>query len=108
MQLSNQVPDFKWQDFKLAVMQDPHLNDEEKLQVNTVLEDKDAKRKILYGFYGAGLAYLISRYLSLTPPSQILLSAAGFGLGRLLVDSTGEPKNDFARYNTKLRQYEIN
>lgn len=86
---------------------DASLKAEEKAELEAAVNHEDFKSKLLYGVYGTGLAYLISRYLKLGKTSQVLLSMAGFGLGRLIYDQMHR-KDNAVSFNKQYRRYEVN
>jgi hypothetical protein len=55
---------------------------------------------------GAAAGLAISKFLKLSTKSQILMTTAGFGIGKYLLDKS--PKHDkFVEYNDKVRAYDI-
>jgi len=86
---------------------DASLKAEEKAELEAATSHEDFKSKLLYGVYGTGLAYLISSYLKLGKTSQVLLSIAGFGLGRLVYDQMHR-KDKSVTFNKEYRRYEVN
>jgi len=91
-----------------AVQADPILSPSEKEKIHALLSQPDFLSKLMHGMFGASLVYLLTEYLKLGKTAQILLSIAGFGVGRLLLDVHEKKKTDFANYNEKLKVYEIN
>lgn len=52
----------------------------------------------------------VNKFMKLSPAAKVLVSIAGYGLGRLLVSHLQDNKSDkrrFARYNQNLKVYEI-
>lgn len=98
-----------WADFKKAALSDHTLTPEERRALEAQMDHKDFQSKLLYGTYGAGLAYLVSKYMKLSDKSMLLMSGVGFGVGRLLADTIlhRDKSKDFAQYNKKTNQYEV-
>ena len=55
---------------------------------------------------GAALGLAISKFLKLTPKAQALMTAAGFGIGKYLLDKSSK-HDKFVQYNDKVRAYDI-
>lgn len=92
-----------------TIRADPTLSDEDKAKIMDLLSRQDYVNKLLNGALGAGLALLIARYMNLSKASQVLLAIAGFGVGKLILDSEqGDPKKRFASYNRNIKMYELN
>lgn len=91
----------------LAVSQDPTLSKTEKAEIVTKLGNEEFLQEILHGAAGAGTALVIAKYFNLSKPAQALITLAGFGVGRYLLDESR--KHDrFLQYDDKLKTYKIN
>lgn len=89
---------------------DHALKEAEKAELKERLNDKDAVLKSLsFGATGAATALLVGKYLKLSKTTQVLLSLAGFGIGRALYNSLikNPGRDNFGKVN-KHNQYEIN
>jgi hypothetical protein len=85
---------------------DPTLTKAEKDEVIERLRDNSFYDHMIHGAIGASIGYVIARFLKLSKTSQVLLSIAGFGLGKYLLDATR--KHDrFLQYNDRLKVYEL-
>ena len=71
-----------------------------------VMQNQQGWNKFLSGAAGAGLAVAISKYNNLSTRAQVLLGAAGFGIGRLIYDYLKQD-GQATHYNDKIRSYEM-
>ena len=89
-----------------AIRVDPHIN----LHQQQVLIDKvnspNFFENIMHGVFGSALALVISKYLKLSRTSQILLTIAGYGIGKAMWD-TYDQDSKFSRYDHKTKMHEI-
>lgn len=104
----DQTIDSPIQHLLAALRADPSLNPQERKQVEHMVSQPDFTTKLMYGAFGASLAYIVAKYLKLSKSAQILLAIAGFGIGRLLLDASQKHKDKFVQYDNKIKQYEIN
>lgn len=91
-----------------AVQADSTLTAEQKTEIVQKLQDKSFVTKLNSGAAGVGIGLLIGKYLKLSTTAKVLLSIAGYGIGRSLwtyLHTTKESK--FQSYNSKLKSYEI-
>ena len=90
-----------------VISQDPTLTTEQRVQVMEKLDDQHfLSKSTKAGVVGGSVGYAVSKFLALPKRAQILLTLAGFGIGKyLLVKSQNYDK--FMRYNEKLEMYEI-
>jgi len=93
-----------------VIAADRALKEEEKAELKARLTNRDDVLKALsFGLAGATTTLLISKYLKLSKTAQVLLSIAGFGIGRalynILLKNPG--RDNFGKMN-KHNQYEIN
>jgi hypothetical protein len=105
------TPNLNQQQILLAIQADPSLSPEERAHVMQVVNQVDFVTKLAAGSFGASLAYLLSKFMGLGRTAQVLLSIAGFGIGRLILDASTKPKQNsgrFATYNEKMKTYEVN
>ena len=89
-----------------AVKMDQGIPGNQKTSVLSSLADPEFVAELRSGATGAGLMYLITKYLNLGQKTQLLVSIAGFGLGKMLYDYRHDPKN-FSQYNANTKMYEI-
>ena len=78
-------------------------------QRNSLLEDLNNPAfvdELKSGSIGVALSLLLAKYMKLSPQSQLLLSIAGFGVGKIIYDHKHGPDR-FGQYNKDLRMYEI-
>lgn len=90
-----------------AVQSDHSLSDEQKKSVVERLQDKVFVSKLSSGVIGGGVGLLVSKYLKLSNSAKVLLSVAGYGIGRTLWESLHSEEKKFQDYNKKLKVYEI-
>jgi hypothetical protein len=60
----------------------------------------------MHGTAGAAIAFAFSKYLKLSKPAQVLLSLAGFGIGKYLLDETRK-HDKFLQYDPKHKVYNL-
>lgn len=101
-----QPPPFNLDLLRQTVAKDQGITGSQKDSVLQSLADPEFVGEIRSGAVGAALMYLITKYLKLSPQTQLLLSIAGFGIGKIIYDYKHNPSN-FASYNSKLKMYEI-
>lgn len=99
-------PGFALDKLRQAVTSDQGISVGQKESVLAALSDPNFTAELKSGAVGAALTYLVSKYLKVSPQTQILLSLAGFGIGKIIYDYKHNPGN-FSKYNEKLRMYEI-
>lgn len=80
-----------------AVNEDSTLSDQERQLVAEQLKDEKFKA----GLVGGGLALLWSKYKKLSKSTQVLVTLAGYGIGRALANRVD------TNYNKKTKTYEI-
>ena len=91
-----------------SVSIDPHLSSNERqLLLNQIAQGDSFWQKHLGGAVGAGISLAISRYLKLSTTSQVLVTLAGFGLGKYLLDKSDD-STKFMEYNKQLKGYKLN
>lgn len=101
------IPDFDLESVREAVVRDQALKEPQRQTVLTALADPSFVAELKSGAVGAALMFLISRYLKMKPSNQLLLSIAGFGIGKIIYDHRTAP-GKWSTYNTKTKMYEIN
>lgn len=89
-----------------AIQHDPSLSEAEKELLISKINDDKWFDKLMHGATGASVGYLVSKFFGLTKKSQVLLTVAGFGIGRYLLDNVRK-SGKFMQYNDKLKVYEI-
>jgi len=85
-----------------AINLDNTLDPAQKAELVECIND-DAK---FSGLIGAGAGLAISKFLKLSTKAQILMTTAGFGIGKYLLDNSGK-HDKFIQYNDKVRAYDI-
>jgi hypothetical protein len=89
-----------------AVKRDQGLSSVQRNQTLSWLEDPSFLQELRSGAAGGAFALLSSRFLNMKPQTQLLLSIAGFGIGKMIHDHRNNPKN-FGQWNSQLKMYEI-
>lgn len=90
----------------VCVNNDPTLTSSEKSLVLMKLHEPSFLEKNKEGIVGAGLGLAISKFLKLSRKSQILLTLAGFGIGKYIL-AEARNRDKFVTYNDRLKVYEI-
>ncbi|RTL07617.1 hypothetical protein EKK58_00150 [Candidatus Dependentiae bacterium] len=99
-------PPFNAAQLRQAIAKDQSLSHAQKEETYTWLDDPVVLNELRSGSIGAALTLLIGKFLNMKPRNQLLLSIAGFGIGKIIYDYKNDPKN-FSRWNKQLRMYEI-
>ena len=92
------------------IKSDSSLDAEEKEELLKKAKSPGFIDSLMYGAGGASLAYMISQYLSLSPIAKTLLSAAGFGIGTLLLRRMHQENIDAQfgmKWNEKIKAYQM-
>ena len=98
--------EFDLAQIRSLVQTDPSLDKKQRDKVTTSLDDPAFVQRLKSGVVGGALAFLLAKYMKLKPTTQLLLSLAGFGVGKIIYDYRHD-QNRSSRYNEKLRMYEI-
>ncbi len=88
---------------------DPFLSPEEKISIKRKLnqEPVDTSSGVVNGVIGATAALAIANFLKLSKQSQILVTLAGYGVGKYLLDNSN--KHDrLIEFNNKTNSYKLN
>lgn len=99
-------PPFDAAKLRQVISKDQSLTPAQKEEASNWLDDPVVINELRSGSVGAALTLLIGRFLKMKPRNQLLLSIAGFGIGKIIYDYKNDPKN-FSRWNKQLRMYEI-
>jgi len=91
----------------MLVSQDGQLTPEQKNYIFHKLKEPTFIQSLTAGALGAGVGLVISKFLNISKRGQILLTMAGFGIGKYLLDKC-EKHDKFIQYNSRLKTYEIN
>lgn len=83
---------------------DPHIDPLDKRELTTAVTRDDTW---VNGVYGAGAAFAVTHFLGLSRNAQILLTIAGYGIGKYLLDNRKKGAK-LLDYNEKTRTYNIN
>ena len=87
---------------KSTISGDNSLTAQEKETVLSALQDDKLKSSLI----GGGLGLLAAKYLKLSSTAQVLLTLAGFGIGKALLNRV--PKtNKSLKYNNTVKAYEV-
>lgn len=88
------------------VTADQALSSSQRTETLNWLDDPAALQELRSGSIGAALSLLASKYLNLSSRNQLLLSIAGFGLGKIIYDyKQGQRKS--SKWNKNLKMYEL-
>jgi hypothetical protein len=79
---------------KKLALQDPTISPDERQALELLFKDDKFFDKLMQGAMGASVAYAVSKFLKLSRTSQIILTTAGFGLGRLIASSMRKQKQN--------------
>ena len=79
-------------EIKKLALQDPTLTQEERSALESAFKDDTFFDRLMQGAMGASVAYGIAKFLRLNRTTQIILTAAGFGLGRLIATALHKQK----------------
>jgi hypothetical protein len=96
-------------DLHNLLLKDPSLDEGERTQLAEHLKDPKFFDKLMEGAMGASLAYATARFLKLSRPIQIMLTVAGFGLGRLIADKLNSKKerSDATTYDPEKHTFNV-
>lgn len=90
-----------------SIHADTNLTKEQKEHLAKFINTPNQLAKLTSEATGAGLGLVISNYLKLSKPAKVLLSVAGYGIGKVLYDAIHNDKKKFQSYNKDLKVYEI-
>ena len=88
------------------VRRDTSLTSAEKDEIINKLSNLTFFTPFINGVIGASVGLIVAKYLKLSKTAQVLLTLAGFGLGKYLLDATRK-HDKFLQYNEKLKVYEL-
>jgi hypothetical protein len=98
-------------DEKLTVMKlihvDPHLSQSEKILLTKKIKDNQEQEELIHGVAGGAVGFGIAKFLQLSKSAQVLLTLAGYGIGKYLLDNTHK-SDKLLEYNDKTKTYKIN
>ena len=69
------------------VTNDQYLSPTEKNELLQKLHEPSFAQNLLHGSIGAGISLAFTKYMKMSKTAQILLSMAGFGIGRYLLNA---------------------
>ena len=78
------------QRIKDLALKDPALSPDDRSKLEVLFKDDRFFDKLMQGAMGASLAYAVAKFLKLSRPTQIILTAAGFGIGRIIAKNLRE------------------
>lgn len=89
---------------------DHELHAREREELLACIDEKDFMKRTAFGGLGAATGLLVAKFLKLSTTTQVLLSLAGFGIGRMLYDGLikNPHRDNFGKVNPRTNQYEIN
>lgn len=82
------------------------MSQSEKDELIDKLEDTTTYNHMIHGVAGAGAGLAVAKFMNLPKTAQVLLSIAGFGIGKYLLD-VSRKRDKFLQYNEKLKVYDI-
>ena len=82
------------------------MSESDKEEIIAKLNDAAFYDNLMHGAAGAGVGVAIAKFLNLPKTAQVLLSIAGFGIGKYLLD-VSRKRDKFLQYNEKLKVYDI-
>jgi hypothetical protein len=91
---------------KQLIEADPHISEENKLDLIQKIDNGDEDSELLHGIEGAGAGLIAAKFLQLSRNSQILLTIAGYGIGKYLLDNS-KNNDKVMQYNDKLKRYNL-
>ena len=87
---------------------DPTLTMEERDYLTKKLTpEPEEENGFIHGLVGAGAGLAIAKFAKLSKTSQILLTMAGYGIGKYLLDSA-KKHDKMIEFNDKARKYQLN
>lgn len=85
------------------IVADPHLTQEEK---KNLIQGIHTNQPWFSSLLAAGLGLAVAKFLNLSSKAQILLTIAGYGIGKYLLDNS-KKSDKLLQYNEKLKTYEL-
>lgn len=99
-------PPFDISRLRQSVNKDQSLTASQRQETLGWLNDPVVIQELRSGSIGAALSMVVGKFMNLNPKTQLLLSIAGFGIGKIIYDFKHNQKN-FSSWNKQLRMYEI-
>jgi prolipoprotein diacylglyceryltransferase len=99
-------PKIDLQELIRSIRADNTLSKEHKDTIEDKLREPTFFNKLIYGGFGAALASAIAKYLELSKKARILVTIAGYGVGRMILNQV-EKEDKFVTFNPKTNLYEI-
>jgi len=94
----------------ISIIKSDHTlgQDDKNLLINK-LQSPSEVSKLLAGISGASFALLLARFLHMGKTTQVIMTLAGFGIGRLLLERIEKPDDTskVLQYKDKLNYYDI-
>lgn len=91
-----------------SITVDPHIDIEQKEKLlDAITAQNSFYHSLFNGALGSGIGYSISKFLKLSKSGQILVTMAGFGIGKYLLDNHNN-SDKFMEYNKQLKGYKLN
>lgn len=95
------------QKLKDVVAKDVGLKPAERDTLIHALSDPGFIYDLKTGSLGTAVSHLLARFLKMPAKTQLLLSIAGFGIGKMIYDHRHATQGGFSQYNQKSKMYEI-
>lgn len=90
-----------------TIEKDLSLNPVEKQHlIDKLHKDDKFFDELMHGAIGASTGYIFSKFIGLSPQAQILLSMAGFGFGKYLLDKS-KKHDKLVKYDEDKKHYEL-
>jgi hypothetical protein len=90
-------------DLSAAIRTDPLLPPAQKQTIMEFINIPNFVDLLKGGAFGAGLFYAVSKFLGLSKKAQLLLAAAGFGIGKALLDV----HDRVFKFNAEHKSYQV-
>lgn len=90
-------------DLVAAVQMDATLPPDKKQTLLDFIHMPNFLSYLKGGVFGAGVAYAVAKFLGMSKRTQLLLTIAGFGIGKLLLDT----HDQVFKYNPSYKSYQV-
>lgn len=101
-------PSFSSDVLRSAVSKDQGLSTPQRNEVLEALNDPNFLSSLKTGAISALLGGLLGKFMKLSGETRLLLSLAGFGIGKILYDFKQDQQGkNSSWYNPKMKMYEL-